>query len=965
MLKKRSTARAPTARSLRALAAGGSVDRRAFLRRSGLVAGGLAAAAASPGRFAGAQVVGNGSPKVSRVRTVCTHCSVGCTIIAEVENGVWTGQEPDLDHPISLGGLCARGAAARYDTLSDRRLKRPLKLVDGVWTSVTWEQAVTEIARKLLQLRRRFGPDSVYWLGSANHSNEQAYLLRKLAAFWGTNNIDQEARLVHAGADAGLAQTWGFGAATNNLNDLHNARSLLVIGSSPAEDQPLSMLHILHARERNDAPLIVCDPRYSQTAALADEHVRYRPGTDVAFVWGLVREIFARKWEDKTFIRQRVGGFDRIREEVKKWTPEEVERVTGIPPAQIQRVARALASNRPGAVIWSNPGSQGALASSNVRALAALQLVLGNVGVAGGGMHSLRLQDNAQGACDMGVLCDTLPGYYGLTERGWRHWARVWKVDYEFLLEERFAGNEKLMQSPGIAGSRWFDGVLAGAGDLEQSGPVRAAVIWGHAAHLTSRLPDMAMALEQLDLLVNIAPYPSMAMIMATRQNGAYLLPSTTQYETEGTVTNTHRAVQWRDRVVAPMYDSKTDQAIIHLLARRLGLAEDMFRHIGLPGGEPSVEDISREANSGLVQIGYSGHSPERIKLHMRRGASFDRRTLRADGGLADGDYYGLPWPCWGQPELGHPGTPNLFDTSLPVPDGGSCFPAIFGLEREGKILWAEESYPEASDIKDGYPEFTAALLKHLHWDPELTEWERASIAAIEGEKTDWRTDLSGGLHRVALSHGCAPFGNGKARAFVWETTDAVPVHREPLYTTRRDLVTKAEEKGKSARIYPTFADGQGYRLPNNLASVQSVDFAGVFPLMLISGRLAEYDMDGDASRANAWLADLRRRMFVEIHPRVANEMELREGDAVWVAGPSGGRIRAAAAITQRVGPDVVFLPVPFAGQWRGASLRGQYPDESDGFVLGHPATAVFGDGYDPIGQTPEIFCGVCRIEKA
>ncbi|MDJ0948534.1 MAG: molybdopterin-dependent oxidoreductase [Alphaproteobacteria bacterium] len=964
MLRKTASGRVVRASRGRASATQSGLDRRTFLRRSGLAAGGLAAAALSNGRFAAAQT-GTDQSEPARIRTVCGHCGVGCTIMAEVENGVWTGQEPDVDHPISLGGLCARGAGARYATLSDRRLKRPLKLLDGKWTGVTWEQGVTEVANRLLGIRQRFGPDSVYWLGSANLTNEQAYLLGKLAAFWGTNNVDHEGRLLHAAADLGLAQSWGFGAATNSLNDLHHARSILVMGGSPAEDLPLSMLHILRARERNDAPLVVCDPRYSQTAALADEHVRYRPGSDIALLWGLVREIFANRWHDETFIRQRVGGVDRVRAEANKWSPAEVERVTGVPPAQLKRVARALASNRPGAVIWSTPGSQGVLAASTVRAMGVLQMVLGNIGVKGGGVHPLRLYANSQGASDMGLLCDSLPGYYGLSERAWRHWARVWKVDYEVLLEESFGGEKELMERPGIPASRWFDGVLARPDNLDQPGTIRALVIWGHAVHLTSRLPEMREALKSLDLIVNVTPYPSIASVMPERRDGAYLLPSTTPYETEGTVTNTHRAVQWRERVVQPIFSSRTDQAILHLLASRLGLAGNVFRNIGLPAGEPSVEDVNREANSGLVQIGYSGHALTRIKQHMRHGASFDRRTLRAVGGPAAGDYYGLPWPCWGTKDVAHPGTPNLFDTSMPVAEGGACFPAIFGLERDGKIIWAEQSYPDQSEIKDGYPEFTAALLKHLNWESELNDWERATIAAIEGEKTDWRTDLSGGIHRVALAHGCAPFGNGKARAFVWDFPDPVPIHREPLYTQRRDLVTTDGKKSKKKkRVYPTFADGRAYRLPTDLASIQAVDFSLDFPLLLITGRIAEYDTDGASGRANAWLAELRRRMFVEIHPQDANDHGLREGETVWIFGPSGGRIRAAAMITQRVAPGLVFLPVSFAGQWAGASLRALYPEASDAFVLGDSANALMGEGYDPVGQTPEIYCGLCRIEK-
>ena len=151
-------------------------------------------------------------------------------------------------------------------------------------------------------------------------------------------------------------------------------------------------------------------------------------------------------------------------------------------------------------------------------------------------------------------------------------------------------------------------------------------------------------------------------------------------------------------------------------------------------GDEPVIEDITREFNRGMWTVGYTGQSPERIKAHMENQHTFDKTTLQAVGGPVDGDYYGLPWPCWGTAEMNHPGTPNLYDTSKPVADGGLCFRARFGVERDGVNLLAEGSYPVGSEIEDGYPEFTMAMLQSLGWDGDLTDDERASIEAVAGE---------------------------------------------------------------------------------------------------------------------------------------------------------------------------------------------------------------------------------------
>ncbi len=938
---------------------GTDLGRRAFLRWTGLGAAGVAGLGLANG--AAAQQQGTEAPATRRVRTVCTHCAVGCTIEAEVEGGRWVGQEPGFDSPINMGGLCAKGAAARETALSARRLRYPMKLVGGQWRRVSWDDALADLSDHLLDIRAAAGPDAVYWLGSANHSNEQAYLLRKMAACWGTNNIDHPARIDFSGSVAGVSATWGFGATTNSLNDIHNSRCMLVLAGDPAEDHPVAMLHMLRAKERNGAPLIVAGARRNRTAAHADEFLRLRPGADVAFVWGLVWHILQNGWEDADFVDRRVWGVDQIRGEVAKWTPEEVEAVTGLPGAQVEQAAWLMASNRPGVAIWSDSGSQGALGSSITRAYCILQLVLGNVGVAGGGTVLLAGADNMQGVTDMGVACHTLPGYYGLREQAWKHWARAWGIDFHWL-RSRFA-SEELMQARGIPASRWFDGVLGPRDAIEQPEPVRAAIFWGYEANLGARLADAREAMRQLDLLVVIDPYATAAAAMHGRTDGVYLLPSTTQYETHGSVTSTSRQVQWRETVIDPLFEAKPDHVIMTLLARRLGFDTELLKQIEVNVDEPSIDDINREMTGALPSIGYTGHSPERLRAHMRNQVTFDRTTLRARGGPVNGEYYGLPWPCWGRPDTafaggrpGHPGTPVLFDTTKPVVEGGSCFPARFGVERDGRTLLASEAYPVGSEIEAGYPAFTMRFLEDLGWAEDLTEEERLAIGRVAGPNTSWRNDISGGIQRVALMHGCAPHGNARARALVWNFPDPVPIHREPLYSTRRELV----------ETYPTYQDTRNYRLPVRYESVQARDVSLALPIMLTTGRLTEYAGGGTQGRGNAWLAELQQRMFVEVNPVDANNFGVRDGDVVWVVGPEGdARIRVTAMVTERVGPGVAFLPVAFAGHWMGQSLLAQYPEGAAPYVLGEPAGAVLGYGYDPVTHSPETKVGVCRIEKA
>ncbi|MCA0922469.1 formate dehydrogenase subunit alpha [Pseudooceanicola nanhaiensis] len=995
MLRKKTNgvARRPQRTSILSDVAHASVDRRAFLRGSGLAIGGLAAIAATGGTVTQAKAASAvATGVIVTKKSVCTHCSVGCTVIAEVQGGVWIGQEPGWDSPFNLGSHCAKGASVREHAHGERRLKYPMKKVGGEWQRISWDQAINEIGDQMLSIREESGPDSVYWLGSAKHSNEQAYLFRKFAAYWGTNNVDHQARICHSTTVAGVANTWGYGAMTNSYNDIHNSRAIFIIGGNPAEAHPVSLQHVLKAKEQNNAPLIVCDPRFTRTAAHADEYVRFRPGSDVALVWGILYHIFENGWEDKEFIRTRVWGMDQIRDEVKRWTPEEVERVTGVPESQVHRVARTLANNRPGTLIWCMGGTQHTNGNNNTRAYCILQLALGNMGTAGGGTNIFRGHDNVQGATDLGVLADTLPGYYGLTAGSWAHWARVWQEDLDWL-KGRFAtmkgkdGKDKAMMNlSGITVSRWIDGVLEAKENLDQPDNTRAMVFWGHAPNSQTRLKEMKTAMEKLDLLVVVDPYPTVSAVLQERTDGVYLLPASSQFETRGSVTASNRSLQWREQVVEPLFESLPDHVIMTKFAKKFGFADRMLRNIEMDGEEePNIESITREFNRGMWTVGYTGQSPERIKMHMENQHTFDKTTLRAVGGPADGDFYGMPWPCWGTAEMNHPGSANLYDTSLAVKDGGLPFRARYGVERDGQNLLAEGTYTVGSEIQDGYPEFTMQMLVDLGWDSDLTPYERKMIEYVAGyidarPETDtevgeqsqtgpypsdwadkiggvnWKTDLSGGIQRVAIAHGCAPYGNAKARCVVWTFPDPVPVHREPLYTNRRDLVAD----------YPTYDDKMDFwRVPTLYSSIQKNDFSKDYPIILTSGRLVEYEGGGDETRSNPWLAELQQNMFIEINPRDANNIGVRDGAQCWVEGPEGGKIRVMAMVTERVGEGVAFMPFHFGGYFEGEDLRSRYPDGADPIVLGESTNTAQTYGYDSVTMMQETKATLCKIMPA
>ena len=975
LTRKSSVAAVPQSRLARSLsgALARTMDRRAFLKRTGVVAGAGAFASQLPFNLIGkaeAQEKTVAGGKIEVKRSVCTHCSVGCAIDAVVQNGVWVRQEPVFDSPLNLGAHCAKGASVREHGMTEHshRLKYPMKLTGGKWQKISWDVALKEVSDKLLAIRNdkeKGGPDATFWIGSSKHNNEQAYLFRKFVSMFGTNNMDHQARICHSTTVAGVANTWGYGAMTNSYNDEQNSKCILFFGSNAAEAHPVSMMHTLYAKE-GGAKVIVVDPRFTRTAARADTYYRIRSGTDVAFLWGMLHHIFKNGWEDKDYIKARVYGMDKVQEEVAKWTPEEVERVTGMKEAEVRDVAEKMAKNKPSTIVWAMGQTQHTNGNAIVRASCILQLALGNVGVSGGGCNIYRGHDNVQGATDVGPNPDSLPGYYGIAPGSWAHFARVWGIDLDWL-KKQFS-SEASMTKPGLTVSRWADAVLEKNELIDQDQNLRAVVFWGHAPNSQTRGKEMVEAMKKLDLMVVIDPYPSATAAMAAmvRQEGVYLLPAATQMECAGSATSSNRSVQWREKVIDPMFESRTDHMIMYQLAEKFGFAKEFVGKIKMVKGkggmdEPEMDDTLREINRGVWTIGYTGITPERLQAHMRNLRVFNVKTLRATGGkdaktgyVLDGDYYGLPWPCYGTGALKHPGSPNLYDTSKHIMDGGGNFRANFGVEKDGVNLLAENgSHSKGADLTTGYPELDHVLLKKLGWWDELTEAEKT---AAEGK--NWKTDLSGGMIRVFMKeHGCHPFGNAKARAVVWNFPDAVPLHREALYSPRPDLIEK----------YPTHADQKNrWRVPVLFKTIQDAnkDAVKTYPLILTSGRLTEYEGGGDETRSNPWLAELQQEMFVEINPKDANDRGLKNNEYVWVKSPTKAQIKVKTLVTERVAAGTVFCPFHFAGHFEGKDLLDKYPEGSAPIVRGEAVNTATTYGYDIVTMMQESKTTLCQVVK-
>jgi formate dehydrogenase major subunit len=740
---------------------------------------------------------------------------------------------------------------------------------------------------------------------------------------------------------AGLANVFGYGAMTNHQNDIRNSRSIMIIGMNPAENHPISMQHILTAKEVNRAVVISVDPRFTKTSAFANKYVRLRSGTDVAFIYGLINVILANGWEDKQFIQDRTFGFEEFRAEIAKYDLDTVSDVTGVSKNDLQWVAKAMADNRPGTVIWAMGGTQHNHGTALVRTYCHLQMVLGNMGKPGGGTDVFRGHDSIQGVTDIGGGPETLPGYYGIGETAWKHWAKVWDVPYEWLLS-RFK-NKQMMEKPGFTVSRWYEGVLLDAKELGQDDNIRAVMFWGHSTNSMQQMDRVKKALEKVELVVDVDPFVTNTAVLPDRQDGVYLLPAATNYEQWNSSVNTNRDNQYRQRVVAPVWEARTDLAIMVDLAERLGFRKQ-FTH-NMKGGwrdipadvknvkefsEQTMNDVLREINVGALSIGYNGHTPERLKRQQEWAHVFDIKTKKAVGGPVDGEQWGLPWPCWSDK---HPGTPILYRNDVPVSEGGCGFRAVWGPKSpDGRTMLTPEGSAPPDGPNAGYP-----------------------------AQANYATDLTLEAINKALAEGRSPYGNGRARFNSWNIPDPLPVHREPIHSPRPDLIVK----------WPTYDDvKEHYRVPQPYKSMQKPDWVKSYPIIMTTGRVVELEGGSAQERSSLWLVELNPEMYIEVHPKLAHDVGVRHGEWVWVETPEDmdgkpSRVKVKVKVTKRVGPDTVFLPFHWGGVFEGKSLAPKYPEGTVPYSLGESANTVTTYGYDRVTQMQETKTTLCRLKKA
>jgi formate dehydrogenase alpha subunit len=536
-----------------------------------------------------------------KVETICPYCGVGCRLALHIDRARQrvvrvTGVE---DAPANEGMLCVKGRYGFDFLASAERLKTPLiRDKTGAFQPASWADALALIAARVTELRQKHGPDALAGLSSAKVTNEENYLFQKLMRKeMGTNNVDHCARLCHASTVAGLAISFGSGAMTNDFAGIRAADVILVIGSDTTSGHPVIAARIKQAVRLGKTKLIVIDPKRIRLADQATIYARQRCGTDVAVLNGIMHLIVKNGWHKADFVAQRCEGFEALKEELEHYTPAEVERISGIPAAQLHEIA-ALFGQAPAASVFYSMGiTQHTTGVDNVMSIANLQMLCGNLGRPGTGVNALRGQNNVQGSCDMGALPNVFPAYQKVGDPA---------------VQEKFekAWGAKLPAKPGLTVTEIIDAALGGT--------IRGLYIMGENPILSD--PDqqhVEKALANLEFLV-----VQDIFMTETARYAHVVLPAAAFAEKEGTFTNTERRVQLLAKALPPPGEALADWEILQNVARALGATDWNYR---------CAEDIFTEVR-GLTPS-YAGMTYERL-------------------GRA-----GLHWPC---PSVDHPGTPVL-----------------------------------------------------------------------------------------------------------------------------------------------------------------------------------------------------------------------------------------------------------------------------------------------------------------
>ncbi|MFP3233354.1 MAG: formate dehydrogenase subunit alpha [Sulfolobaceae archaeon] len=471
--------------------------------------------------------------------TICPFCGVGCGLLLDVENGKVVRVIPEKDHIVSKGKICGKGATAHKTLYLPGRLTRPLKRVGDSFVEVGWDEALNEIAERIKEVKEKYGGKAIAIYGGCQNTLEEVYLMSKLTRFLGSNSVDSCARICHEPSATALKEVVGIGASGTSVEEIPNAKVLVIAGEQITESHPVLTEYLMEAK-KHGTKIIVIDPRFTKTAKLADLYIPVNQGTDVYLYNAVGNYLIQNGLYDEKFVKSRTKGFEEYVRNVSRYTLEEAEKVTGVPKELIIKFAEMI-TTKPTIFSWGLGLSEGGGVNA-VRAFLNLMLLTGNVGMKGAGPIVYRGQSNVQGSGDL--LKPWILPNGPLNEENARKLGELW--GFEIPLEKGLTVTDALLTENDI----------------------RAVILVNYnVAHSLPNKSKVIKRLKEMDLVVVLDSY-----MTDTAKLAHYVLPIAMWAESEGSVVSLDRLVKWRYKAVDPPGEAKQSLWVLAELSERLGL---------------------------------------------------------------------------------------------------------------------------------------------------------------------------------------------------------------------------------------------------------------------------------------------------------------------------------------------------------------------------------------------------------
>jgi formate dehydrogenase major subunit len=481
-----------------------------------------------------------------RTKTVCTYCGVGCSYDIWTKGRHILKVEPEHG-PANGVSTCIKGKFGWDYVNSPDRLTKPLIREGEKFREATWDEALNLVAHKFREIKAEHGPDALAFISSSKCTNEESYLMQKLArAVIGTNNMDNCSRYCQAPATTGLWRTVGYGGDSGSISDIEQASLVVIIGSNAAENHPVLATRVKRAHKLHGQKLIVSDLRKNEMAERADLFLRPRPGTDLFWLSAVTKYIFDNGLANQAFLDKWVNGVAEYRESLAPFTLEAASQRCGLPMETLATVARMIAEAPSVCILWAMGVTQHLMGSDTSTAISNLLLVTGNYMRPGTGAYPLRGHNNVQGASDHGAMPNFFPGYQKVDDPDIRaKFEKAWKVT--------------LPAKPGLDNHLMIDAI--------HDGRLKSMYVFGEEMSLVdSNANYVSDALSKLDFFVMQEIFFS-----ETCRFADVILPASPSLEKEGTFTSTERRIQRLYRAMDPLGESRPDWEIILDIANRLG----------------------------------------------------------------------------------------------------------------------------------------------------------------------------------------------------------------------------------------------------------------------------------------------------------------------------------------------------------------------------------------------------------